>query len=455
MAVTRKIVKSAAWSLGGVLGLALLILLIAVIVNWRDKPPSADAEKLRDILQSRARVPDGDNAYIYILGFSAPEEMDPQDAGTQRLQWIKQKGYANGSASTEPFQYVNLTRDRPKEIEQLRSECLTATRRCAVTFESNTEALSRWIGEQPLLLSRYRALLGRTAFLEHVSDDVAMPLPPYSDVIEGQRMYFASLVLSGDQMNPDAVRSALQADLAFWRGVLSSSDYLITKMIAVAAMRYHFALGNLVLRSLPSERMLEAVPPSWHQEFEAEERSMMRVMAGELRFSEGIVRDLEATGEPDLSTMELNLVERLFMVMFQQQDTLNQLATSYLGYAERFDAPWDQYPHAQAQASETVPRRAFTRLYNIVGDYLFDAGAMQFKGYAVRVGDLEGMRRAALLITELRTRGVPVEDMERELKIAERKNHYTGAPFEWSEEERTVVFVGLEEGERGRHAYVY
>ncbi len=182
---------------------------------------------------------------------------------------------------------------------------------------------------------------------------------------------------------------------------------------------------------------------------------MLRVMAGELRFSEGIVRDLEATGEPDLSTMELNLVEGLFMVMFQQQDTLNQLATSYLGYAELFNGPWDQYPHALAQARENVPKRAFTRLYNIIGDYLFDASAMQFTGYAVRVGDLEGMRRAALLMTKLRSRGVPVEDMERELKTAELKNHYTGTPFEWSEEERAVVFVGLEEGERGRHAYVY
>lgn len=458
MTRTRKVARTIAWGVAGIAGVALVLCAITLLANTNDQPPSDAALKLRNMLESRNQVADTDNAYVFVLGFSSPAHMDPHVAGAQRLAWLKQRGYV-ASTQTDLFPGVDLTKDQPKEIAQLAEACRTSTLRCASSFEANGEVLS-WLNSQALLLDRYRTLLTKREWLEFVSGDVAMPLPSYHHVLDGQRMYFASLWLSTDSLDAPALRSALQADLEFWRAVLASSDYLITKMIAVAAIRQHFAFGNLLIRRLTAESM-EGVPISWHEEISAEERSMLRVMTGEFKFAEGILSDLDAFGlldeadELDLPVLLRSGAKRLSIRTYQYQDTVNQFAARYLEDAQRFDVPWDKYPDAIADSQAEIPKREFTRFYNIIGDYLFDVGAMQVGGYAARVGDLEGMRRAVLLAAELRSRAVPVDRITVEIEKSKFKNQYTNRPFEWDANESAVVFVGLEEGERGRHGYVY
>jgi hypothetical protein len=65
------------------------------------------------------------------------------------------------------------------------------------------------------------------------------------------------------------------------------------------------------------------------------------------------------------------------------------------------------------------------------------------------------MRRAALLATELRSQSVMQTELTARLHAASLRNPYDDRPFQWSEEEQAIVFVGLEKGERGRQAYVY
>ena len=74
----------------------------------------------------------------------------------------------------------------------------------------------------------------------------------------------------------------------------------------------------------------------------------------------------------------------------------------------------------------------------------------------MRVGSIEGMRRAALLTAQLRERGVPLDAMAKELSGAELRNPFDGKPFEWSEEEQAVVYAGPDaERDRKRHPYFY
>ncbi len=71
--------------------------------------------------------------------------------------------------------------------------------------------------------------------------------------------------------------------------------------------------------------------------------------------------------------------------------------------------------------------------------------------YAVRVADLEGMRRIHVLAADLRSAGTSSADMYRALNGATTKDPYTGLPFAWSETRQAVIFRGLQEGARGEH----
>lgn len=68
--------------------------------------------------------------------------------------------------------------------------------------------------------------------------------------------------------------------------------------------------------------------------------------------------------------------------------------------------------------------------------------------YALRVGSIEGMRRAALLVAELRSRGVVADDVRAQLGQAELRRPFDGEPFTWNAAEQAVQHEGPEKKRR-------
>ena len=455
----RKHFKILGWTLLGVLAVPIGLYLIALVVNRHDQPPSAATIHLREVLDQRAPVADDHNGYIYVLGFSAPEGSDPHAAGLQQRAWLEEGGYLPDSGKEDPLSSpINYRAARSPEVEGIVQACVSPARRCAELLEKSSTLVADWLSAQTLLLERYRTLLTREGWLEQVPHNMHMPIPLYSAVTDGQRLLFADAWQRAGAGDVAAVRDALQSDIAFWRRVLASSDLAITKMIAVFAIRQHFAFGNIVLRRLPAKQALQAIPASWTSALSDEERSMLRPMAGELRYLEGVLStltDAPIHGGVLYSDHFMSRVyDRFQASLFQPQDTINQSADQYLSLAQQFAVPLDRYPEQLEQLNEP-PRRSFKRLYNVTGNALVSGGIMHAANHAVRVGDIEGMRRAALATNELRARSVAEADVTEALRSASLRNPYTDEPFQWDEDERAVVFVGLESGARGRHAYIY
>jgi hypothetical protein len=78
-----------------------------------------------------------------------------------------------------------------------------------------------------------------------------------------------------------------------------------------------------------------------------------------------------------------------------------------------------------------------------------------FAEYAACVYDLEGMRRAALLTTKLRLRGIAADAMEANLSSSELRNPYDGTPFSWNPEEHLITFAGVNCSKQSKSAYLY
>lgn len=225
----RRVVRASAWILAGILGASVFLYLILLAVNWRDRPPSDAVLRARTLIESRPQVPASDNAYVYILGFSAPDEADPQQAGEARFSWIEARGYTPESGSPDPVPDRNLRAKRPERFQQLLRSCNATTRSCAVAIEQSMHELAGALDPNDIVLVRYGRLLERTAWHEPVPFEAGMPMPMYSNVLDGQRLYMAALWrASGDS---SAIRDGLQRDIAFWRTVLRSSDLLISKSL--------------------------------------------------------------------------------------------------------------------------------------------------------------------------------------------------------------------------------
>ena len=190
---------------------------------------------------------------------------------------------------------------------------------------------------------------------------------------------------------------------------------------------------------------------------------MERCMAGEWLFSSSILR--RAASDYFGVTSEHAIargVTWLAVPLYQQQDTINRYAEHNLSVARAFEVPLTAYPRVVAEVREREKRTAndlfpYGAVYNLPGAWFFSFMLVGSDSttYYVRVGDLEGVRRAALTAAILRSRGVESKDVSAALANAEQRDPYTNQPFVWDEASQALVFTGLESGERHEHRIYY
>ena len=196
-------------------------------------------------------------------------------------------------------------------------------------------------------------------------------------------------------------------------------------------MRMHALPDALLLRELPPEKVMAAVPPSWLEPLSDEERSMWRVMAGEYAFSRTVTRDMyeDAGVSPD-DEITRDTLDRMLVHIRRRVEPprmLNEIALLYASVARNFEVPLDQY----LQASGVV----------VAGSRDQD-DATQTARYALRVGAIEGMRRAALLTAQLRSRSVPESEVPTELQKSALRTPFDEQPFGWDSSERAIAYEG-------------
>jgi hypothetical protein len=467
--VWKRILKGAAWLVGGALSLVLIAYLALCLINWQDQPVSDSAQRLASIYRDRPSVPDADNAYVYVMGFAVARDADPDEAGGRRIAWLRTlSDGAQVSAGDDPVPSDQRYKStRTPQIQSLSDACRVATGECARALERSEDVMREWTESEQWLLDRYLTLLRHPGWLETVPFDIRAPLPPYSLVFDGQKLLLAKAYLLAGQKDAAGVRALLDADVRFWRGVLASSDILITKMIAVAALNRTFGVGNLVLRRLPADLALTGMPQEWTAPLTDAERSLLRTFTGEWIFGDHLFRQAVASGswldvvEPKSDpSFASRLLGHALMPMFQAQDLSNRRADMFLRAVAAMDVPYEQFRAGLDRASAIFDSPVeeggpFRTLYNPIGAMVLAISGSGFGGYGARVADVEGARRAAVLATEMRSRNVEMAKIPAELAASAARSPYDNAPFGWDADEHAIVFVGLEANERGRHLFEY
>ena len=448
----RKAFKAVAWIVGGLIGLVVLVYVVALAVNWQDQPPSAEALRLAASYDARPSLADDDNAFIYLLGFDGPLSDDPGDVGARRLAWLKAAPF-DGKADPQTTRLEYGSAD--PVVERFLMACETDSRECAIAFADSRAAFEAWNRTHPWLLERYRTFISHSGWREEIVD-VAAPLPGYASAMHGQRLLLLQAKVLADSGDSDAASELLARDARFWRMVLAESDLLITKMIATVALQRHFAWGSLAMRSFPPDRVAASVPSEWRRPLTEAELSMRRTLAGEWIFFSNMSTRAYA-GLDNEETLLARASNRLLLPFFQKQDTFNRHARYLSAVAETLEAPLEGYAGVADRASELTWQTAdeALSLYNFVGTLVISTDPADYAPYARRVADLEGTRRAAVATVTLHGAATPNSDLAAELSASSLRSPYDGQPLRWDAEEKAVVFIGLEPGERGEHRFYY
>lgn len=462
MKTLKKILR---WLGAALVGIPLAVYIVFLAANWRDQPVSPAALRLDALAHTTEAVDDKDNGYVYMMGFSVGKTEDPRAWGTQRIAWALQeskqsKTSFDGKFPGENFDFVAA---RSAPLKALTDTCKNVHQACLKALDSADKTLAEWLESEAWVLARYQTLLTHPKWQETLPFDMFLPVRPVKEVQEGQKLQLAQAWLLAGRKDSAGVKTLLENDLRFWRGSLAASSTLLSKMIAARAIQRHFDWGNIVLRRLPPAQVMAAVPALWSEPVSDAERAMLRSMAGDWAFFDTAMRrvktsDINPTTMSESQPTLQRWTWRALKPLLQPQDNSNRYAALIIQITDALNVPYSQQPQAieRARAALTqATQDSGISLYNPLGVNLFSMFATDIAAYADRVADLEGLRRAALLASQLRSRAVTPASVEKSLADAALLNPYSDKPFAWDERAQAIVFQGRESGERGHHALLY
>lgn len=447
-----KLAKFLRWTLlalGCLVGCAVIAIAATL---WRNGRPSDAARELLAVHAARAAAPATQNAFFYLWGIAAPADAEPLDLGRRRVAWLQSHFEDPATGERDPGAGLgSASESRSPSMRELEEACSSgASTPCTLAFDRCVSAPPPDDLEQ-LRLARYRELLQYPRWFEAVPFDADVPIAPFDHALEGQRMLLVELARLAQRGEATLVADGLARDLDFWREVQRDADTLISKMIALAALRQHFYFGNRILRRLPPDAMAGAIPAGWRRAFDADELSMLRVFAGEFAFATRAVRfddaadvfhdtDADLTDDFDEWDVSDRITGRVGRLLNPPQRSLNRLAAVYLTAAREFRAPLHDY------------RAISDRLGRERGEFK----TLRIGGYIARVATAEGLRRAALLAAELRARGVGRDAVAAAVSASDLVDPFTRKPFAWSAREYRLTFEAPRANGRQRiQVYLY
>lgn len=288
----------------GLLAIFLIAIGAFIGINLNDQPPSAAAIEFQQAWDNRGLVNERDNGYLYMLGFDATTELDPQVVGTERALWIKEKTRLNVIGSSEfPGKKVDFEKHLPKKITQVMNDCVEVNEKCIAAINTAKAEINSWSGTDSLLLKRYLRLIAYSAWREEVGT-VNLPFINYIGPIKAQRLLFLN-TFAIQQSSSLNIQKMLDDDLRFWRTVLREADMLITKMIAIAAIKNNFLWTNQLLLDSYNKSIPMPIPQVIQQPFISAELSLQRSLIGEWVF--GSSSDFNGT-----NMLKLRLGAKLF-----------------------------------------------------------------------------------------------------------------------------------------------
>ena len=461
--LVRRILKWSMWMVAGCLALVVLLYLYVLFVNRHDQPPSKAVVRFEALLRDLPPVADKDNGYVYYMGISAPQNVDPHYAGMVRIAWAKQwMAYSEQPAGKFPGKMMDVDGGRSVAVKDLAATCKDIGADCARALEASGPVIAQWLASEKVLTERYDTLLTYPQWRETLPYDDRLPPAPFVSILEGQKVHLLATWERAGQGDAAGVKALLESDMRFWRRNLAANDTLIAKMISCAAIRRNFAWGNLILRRLPADKAAGAIPGAWRDPVSDQERSLLRALAGEWRFSATALKKMnegKMRGAASDGVMVRAFTESLAKTAFQFQDTSNLHADLMASTADAYAASYGKIPAAmqgnRARTRTLLEELTATRGYNVLGNILFRVGSPDMTRYALRLSDLEGIRRATLLMADLRSRGLGAADMEQQLTAAHVGSPYDDKPFGWDSQARAIVFTGLEDGKWGRTSIPY
>ncbi len=430
--------------------LLLFSLLISLTSATKDKvphnnktiAPSADFIELTEVYKKRAPVFPENNAFIYLVGITAPENEDPMNFGQTMIDWSNKK-VDNGGKNDSPEPKISHSLDKSYEALMQNIDCrMYKAAPCALASQ---QALARdAIDNNQWLLKRWHKLLDFSAYQNTlVIDLMTLSFPYYTNDSKLQRLALIDLWLNRNNYPPEYIEQMLQKDYDFHILLAANSTTLVDKMIAIVALRNNYYWLNEILNSVDNHTAILIKPDYLQQPIPPSVLSLKTTYAGELQLFISLFKPYNKSEDnPILYQFSDNDKQRLFneqakflkklinisksadyqvriKYLMEDSDVIQLLRTTKK-LVEKYGGNWDEF-------NSSMGGYDFMLIYN---------------AYFISLShQLVAIQKAVNILDKVRQQGIKQDAISEFLNQPQYYNPLTQKPFVWDGDKKQIIII--------------
>ncbi len=420
------------------------IVVIPVLVNLSIFDETLNPE-ITTTIQPWKVPEDETNAYFYLTGFFAAENVQPHEVGLTLTERYRLNLERN---SKKPITYAKMVRfidgllDNKGLDEPWRNTYTSLS--CDSRFEiACLEKMDKQLSLYPvqdkrlqLLLKRYDEIMQKTRYVETTEQRAEIPLPPLGGLMKLSRL---KLALAYHQNDRTEFLSQIKTNIDFWRMMFIDGKMLISKLIAISAIRNHLQILSEVIAKEELSHVEQIQVAEDLSLLMNEKWSIAEAFVSEHRMIASSIENSDWKVQLSQFFWQKNATQNNHYKYFTQV----MLELSQLSSTEFYK----QMQACKKQGADSTLAcfgwdgesfKHFLNPYNMYGNWLI--GAVMFDGdkYIARTHDLKGLLNLVKLQLEIKQ--YPQKTVEEVIKHSKYTNPYTEEPMLFNSESEEISF---------------
>jgi len=400
--VVSSIFKGVKYLLAFVIFAPIALYVVLLLLNLSDEDKSAQVLAFEDFIAEKQQLTTKQNAYISLVGITAKPDENIHVIGLERMETL-----ADSKLTTKPLPFNDFfdVDAISAQLNSIFSSCQRGEQldeNCQKSLLNQQEQIATLISENQLLIQRYRMITQLPHWHEILPASIVYTDGMrYQFLLSLQKLNMLAIwqMTIEREYNPDEVARLLDQQGIFVRNILSSTHMLLTKMIAVSAVRSHFnwlgfIISNNVSNSEQSSEQLivkQSVVNALSQPLTSAELSLDQIIIGEWLFTQSVYQ--QAVDETDGEYAWTNF---FLLPLFSQQATSNLHAAVMKEAVENLTVETNRAKENQLCLTDKSWQMLTWYSYNPIGKLIICAPGLDFSSYKESLNSVETLRKSVL-----------------------------------------------------------
>ncbi|MDH5784716.1 MAG: hypothetical protein OEZ16_03805 [Chromatiales bacterium] len=416
-----------------VLFILLLPIIYLVVINLLpDEELSAGAKEW--LKPEPITVPKDQNSYYLLWGLDAPVGVDMREYGEARVARIGEVEASGAGAASDymPAGYKESDLIKTKGVMEL---CSPINELCLERYQRDGMKVLQE-GVNPLLLDRYRQLIAQPHYQRVSPHGLYTPIVPLGVLRASHRLHLMALVSRYQQGNRAETLEQLAQLMRFNRMLITKSDILIDRMIALTLLGDTLHTYSQLLESeLPSDKLRKEIDEI--SELNPDETSFESVLRGELRFMANSLDTALKGDDSDFAEM----VARGSLPINHNR-IINRAYQNHRRVSAMVSSPPSEILQKSAEIRAEVMVDHWGYLRDPLTSFLIDIGSADLSQYILKHKDLNALIRLLKLKAQIKKEGVSKENIDAFIASSPYASAYPDemAPVRWEPGEQALIF---------------